>query len=176
MIPCETCPYGAESWAERKESMMKYCLETGDSDWQSEYTYCDKVGGRRIEYGFCSDCDGLPRYCWEIDEYLKRNKAKPKQDTEPKPRYYRTPTKRHNARKHKKRLKKLFRNARKNYWIFMKIDYDNPDSSVVNKSYKLNNKVRFMKNYYNRRIRRHKGELPNGHYYRKYNDSWEIFD
>lgn len=56
-------------------------------------------------------------------------------------------------------------------------DYDNEETSrVIKDSYGRSKYVRFFKKYSNKKIRRYKGEMPNGNFCKKIFDFWWEID
>ena len=52
---CSTCPYdNTEDRIHRKERLNR---SEHDYDWQPEYLWCDKIGGKHWQFGYCEDAE-----------------------------------------------------------------------------------------------------------------------
>jgi len=71
--------------------------------------------------------------------------------------------KRSRAVKHKNKLKRLYAMGA---FRVRSADWDDPNSRLILESHGCN-RVRFYKNYSNRKVRRYKGEIKKGNYYRE---------
>lgn len=47
---CDECPYGKEDIENRKKLL-------GDDNYQPEYCWCEKVGGKHLLFGYCNEED-----------------------------------------------------------------------------------------------------------------------
>lgn len=63
-IPCETCPYGIESFLER--------YSHHGEDYQPDHLYCEKVGGQHWGHGWCNELKPLAYYKRKEKSYRRQ--------------------------------------------------------------------------------------------------------
>lgn len=160
---CFDCPYGEVTYGE---------------DTYSEMTiWCEKVGERCSKYGYCE-------YAFEDIETENRDKTvKPNVDY---PKYSR---KKDRRERYQTKLKRIYDIKCGRYLcpvglIEEKWDKDLEQYVPLHKPYyqryykgnHLGNRYRFYKKHSNKVVRRYKGDLNNGNYYRKVFDYWWTVD
>jgi hypothetical protein len=147
---CEDCPYVIKDINKRKRVL--------GNDYQPEYVWCDKVGGKHYVFGWCSDCD------------IKQYKKKPIE-------YKNISTKQSRREKYNNKLKKLYNCCHgypspvtKDTWI----DYKAVELPYYKRLYKGNHhgsRYKFYKKYSNKVIRRSEN-VPNYGGYKKCYEYW----
>ena len=117
---------------------------------EPDYWWCDKVGGKNILFGYCSEV-------YEIDAKQNRQYSKKKRTTK----YERN-------QKYQNYLKQL---SKKTSSYFPSVVYI--DGLHYYKRYYRGRRSKYLKKIFNRKIRRHKCELPKqGLRFHKIYDFW----
>lgn len=153
-LECEECPYAIEDIERRKRIL--------GNDYQPEYVWCEKVGGKHYAFGWCSDCGEI-----DYTNQLKilRNKS----------------TKRSRKEKYNNKLKRLYDSCRgypspviKYDWI----NFEDVELPYYKRSYKGNHKgsrYKFYKKHSNKLVRR-SNYISNYGGYKKIFDYWWTVD
>ncbi len=143
------------------------CRKCSYYDYGLGGQYCDKVGGKTLTYGYCTDV-----YC--LNDQIHRICSKKKKRN-----------KRERDLKYKKHVKFLAQTISYYPPPAMPVDengrwnFEDPAGTVYyRRTYKGNhkkNRYKFYKKYANRVVRRYKGEMGNGCCYKKCFDyAWTV--
>lgn len=154
---CRCCPYIREEF-ERKMGMCELLDDVEMSCW------CEKTGGKLWMYGQCSDSITRKR------EQKQRSRKKKR-------------TRRESDLKHKKRAKFLGENLSAYPAPYYPVDkhgnYNREDIAYYKRFYTSdgrNSSSHYHKRLSNKRIRRYKGEIPNGRWcYKLYDYWWNLY-
>lgn len=167
---CFNCPYGKESFEKRMMIFKKYGVEP-DFNALAREIYCDKVGGQVGWAGSCEDAYMLPLP--ENDNIKKTNSKLAKRQK-----------KRNGQRKYKKHLKNLTENISgypqpamlvEEKWDKELEEYVKLDTPYYKRLYGTKSRRKFYKKRSNKQVRRYKGEVQNGGFYKKiYDYQWDV--
>ena len=156
---CSNCPYGKEDIKRRKQ-----LLGDDEIDYQPEYCYCDKVGGKHYAFGWCDEADDIALInITTISKHRKTNKYERKL-----------------IQKHKdQRLRNIINNYGYNPRIGF-VDWDFVDGvwQEVGKYIKYprnSNRQKWIKKETSHKLR-HIKDIPLHNKYRRYIDYWWIMD
>ena len=166
LLRCEECPYAKDETAYRK-----YLL---GEDYQPEYCWCDKVGGKIVSFGFCSDAI----YTGSRD--LFNTSATPSAtlfstaDSVKEQKHYRGHKNTGYSYRQlmkKKKLREHIQLYKYGYLISLG-RYENGHIKLPRNS----NTQQFYKRLSNKRVRQYKGEIPSGGTYKRFLDYWWTID
>ena len=157
---CFTCPLGKHSY---EQSLKIYDKLNIPYDY-NEITYniwCDKIGSKCGWFGYCDDA-----FSDTIKQLKKCNNIKQS-------------TKRTTREKHIKHLKKLSGISRyptPSMLITEKWDRELKKYVPIDKPYYtrcyIGSRTKYFKRYSNKKVRKYKGKIKNGNYYRRIYDYW----
>lgn len=152
---CRDCPYGAEYFEK------SYSQE----DINEEYVWCDKVGGKTLYFGHCTDWYKDNKSAKIHNHNKKKRRSKRERDKKykqhlvflaeeinsyPPPAYYKS---------HSYAEREYIENPKPYYKRIYRENHPGGDS-------------KYYKKYCNRHIRRYKGEIHKGGFYKKIAEFW----
>ena len=159
---CRDCPYGAEYL----QKMMEH--QSGkDVDDMEQFVWCDKVGGKIYQFGYCGEHNDMIPKDTKHDRSNKAKNNKYSRDV-----------------KYKNMLKRLYEDAGWHYpppvvyvdeVCIKKHKYIKNPKPYYKRTYR-SKRSKYAKRQSNKKIRKYKGELHNGyqHIHKLYDFWWEL--